>query len=728
MLPRLTALSAALVLGAAMAAPTASAAPILLTHQTTAIADVNNDGVVAPGDDLAILETVHNGGASTLTGLSATLTSSTPGVTVTQGTVSYPDIAAGADGVSVVPLRVAVASSLPCGTPLSFTLAFTSAAGTASVPFTVATGYTGGFVDYAGSPAIIGDSTPTLRLLSSGLTANGTTNVSDAGIVKAVQVTVGDLVYADIGALGIDLVAPDGTRANLIDHRGAPGDGFTGTQIVPGDPDSLAGAVSPFTGTFHPDGDLSALIGTSQHGVWRLAIGSVGAGTGPAGRLNSWTLRVATADCTPLSYARLDLSATRVDPGDPVDLDASGSFSVNGPITGYEWDLGTGTFGAPTAGATRTDSFPRGRYTLRVRASDAGAPVGIATQILVVSLAPVADIQLPGTPVKQGQTAALDGSASTDPEGAPIAQYDWDVDGDGEFDDAVGAQPDVLFAVAGAQTIGLRVTDVDGATATTSAGLFVTPTTPPVAAIAGTPNPVVAGDRVAFDASGSTDPDGTVVGYAWDLDGNGSFETSTGASPFATSAYPHATALSVRVRVTDNDGRTGVAALPLTVRAAPGGAAVDPGTGGRTGGGSGGAAGPGGAGGAGEPDGSAGGATTLGASLAGVPIQGLKVVRTKGLGLRCVADRAATCTITATLAPDIARRLGLSKSRKRAYVLGRGSAKLTKAGAATVAVRLSRKAVGRLGHTRQVRVIVSGQAVDATGAKVTLRRAILLRR
>lgn len=82
MLPRLTALSLALVLGAAIAAPTADAAPVLLTHQATAIVDAPNDGVVAPGDDLAILETVHNGGASTLTGLSATLTSSTPGVII----------------------------------------------------------------------------------------------------------------------------------------------------------------------------------------------------------------------------------------------------------------------------------------------------------------------------------------------------------------------------------------------------------------------------------------------------------------------------------------------------------------------------------------------------------------------------------------------------------------------------------------------------------------------
>lgn len=110
-----------------------------------------------------------------------------------------------------------------------------------------------------------------------------------------------------------------------------------------------------------------------------------------------------------------------------------------------------------------------------------------------------------------------------------------------------------------------------------------------------------------------------------------------------------------------------------------------------------------------------------------MPIQGLKLVGTNGLGLRCTADRAATCTVTATLQSGDARRLGLSKSKK-AYVLGTAKTKLTKAGAATVTVRLSSKVVKRIKRTRQVLVIVAGEAIDGAGAKVTLRRAVLLRR
>lgn len=68
-LARRLALGTALVLGL-VAAPAAQAAPLPLTHQSTAVSDTPNDGVLAPGDELAILETVHNGGGSTLTGLS----------------------------------------------------------------------------------------------------------------------------------------------------------------------------------------------------------------------------------------------------------------------------------------------------------------------------------------------------------------------------------------------------------------------------------------------------------------------------------------------------------------------------------------------------------------------------------------------------------------------------------------------------------------------------------
>ena len=113
------------------------------------------------------------------------------------------------------------------------------------------------------------------------------------------------------------------------------------------------------------------------------------------------------------------------------------------------------------------------------------------------------------------------------------------------------------------------MTDGDGAQRTATTTLNVIATTPPSPAFVATPNPVVAGQPVTFDAGGSTD-DGTIVRYEWDLDGNGSYETDGGASPLVTRSFPNATVMSIGVRATDDDGRTAVARSALVVNAPAG--------------------------------------------------------------------------------------------------------------------------------------------------------------
>ena len=42
---------------------------------------------------------------------------------------------------------------------------------------------------------------------------------------------------------------------------------------------------------------------------------------------------------------------------------------------------------------------------------------------------------------------------------------------------------------------------------------------------------------MAFNASGSTDVDGTITKYEWDLDGNGTYETDTGTTKTTIATY-----------------------------------------------------------------------------------------------------------------------------------------------------------------------------------------------
>ena len=72
-----------------------------------------------------------------------------------------------------------------------------------------------------------------------------------------------------------------------------------------------------------------------------------------------------------------------------------------------------------------------------------------------------------------GETVHFDGSLSNDDAGDPIVSWMWDLDGDGQFDDASGEDIDHVFTAPGRYDVGLKVTDADGDTDTTSQTVVV---------------------------------------------------------------------------------------------------------------------------------------------------------------------------------------------------------------------------------------------------------------
>jgi hypothetical protein len=90
------------------------------------------------------------------------------------------------------------------------------------------------------------------------------------------------------------------------------------------------------------------------------------------------------------------------------------------------------------------------------------------------NLGPLAKAGATASIAVRGQPCTLNGSASIDFDGS-IAAYEWDTDGDGEYDLSAGGAGSVdhVFETAGSRTVGLRVTDDAGATDVASTGILV---------------------------------------------------------------------------------------------------------------------------------------------------------------------------------------------------------------------------------------------------------------
>ncbi len=175
----------------------------------------------------------------------------------------------------------------------------------------------------------------------------------------------------------------------------------------------------------------------------------------------------------------------------------------------------------------------------------------------------------PTTPIT-GQEVLFEDDDSSDPDGS-IVTREWDVDGDGDFDENVtGATFTRSYQVPGTKTVRLRVTDDDLATDTRTRTFNVAAPPPnrlPVVQFSVTPPSPMVGEQVTLK-SFSYDPDGSIKELRWDLDGDGDFsEDVGGATAFTT--FLTAGPRIVRLRVTDNEGGVQTDTVEITVRAAP---------------------------------------------------------------------------------------------------------------------------------------------------------------
>ncbi|MBB5803363.1 subtilisin family serine protease [Saccharothrix ecbatanensis] len=152
----------------------------------------------------------------------------------------------------------------------------------------------------------------------------------------------------------------------------------------------------------------------------------------------------------------------------------------------------------------------------------------------------------------------FDASGSSDPDGT-ISSYAWDF-GDGTT--GTGVKPTHKYSKNGTYTVKLTVTDNSGKTATTSRRAVAGPQ-PPRASFSVTCRQAVC----SFDGSGSTDPNGDIVSYAWDF-GNGKTGTGVKAShTYSTTQYT--VTFTAKLTVTDSFDQKSTVSKQIRCHGAP---------------------------------------------------------------------------------------------------------------------------------------------------------------
>ncbi len=243
-----------------------------------------------------------------------------------------------------------------------------------------------------------------------------------------------------------------------------------------------------------------------------------------------------------------------------VSFDASGSTDSDGTVESYAWDFGDGNSGS---GAAPSHTYTgAGSFAATVTVIDDDGATAQAVQLITVTgnEAPLALISATPTEGHPGLVVNFDGSGSSDSDGT-IDSYAWDF-GDGNF--GSGATPSHAYTAAGNYTATLTVTDDDGATGQATQLITVAENEVPLALISAAPTEGHPGLVVNFDGSGSSDLDGTIDSYAWDF-GDGNF--GSGATP--SHAYTAEGNYTATLTVTDDDGSTGEASIPITIDPSP---------------------------------------------------------------------------------------------------------------------------------------------------------------
>jgi hypothetical protein len=272
-------------------------------------------------------------------------------------------------------------------------------------------------------------------------------------------------------------------------------------------------------------------------------------------------------------------SITAAPSGDGNPTHAQFSFSDGLLNADFECKLDQGPYepcGAP--GATTYTSLAAGEHTFAVRDAGNGETEPATATWGVEQVPPAVGLAIPQGLMTNDRTPTFGGAAGTadeDTDAVTLRIYALTIDdahlrrtvqatrnGAAWSATVTPALPDGLYVAQAQQS------DLAGNAGFSEDRTFVVDGTPPEAVYGVSPEPVLTGHQVTFDA-GASDDDDVIVRYEWDLDGDGDFERDTGASHVTKKTYSAPGQRDPAVRATDRAGNRAVYRAPLVVAPDP---------------------------------------------------------------------------------------------------------------------------------------------------------------
>jgi hypothetical protein len=269
--------------------------------------------------------------------------------------------------------------------------------------------------------------------------------------------------------------------------------------------------------------------------------------------------------------------AQSVDEGTLATLTGSGSDPDSDALT-FAWTRLAGPMVTLADAASANPSFTAPLVSTDVPivfelvVSDGTAMSAVSSVMVIVhnvNVAPIVTVSIPPT-ADERSTVTLMATAS-DPDGDTLG-YQWRQTSGPAVTLLTPTAASASFIapeVTVSTPLGFEVTVSDATLTANASGVVnvVNVNRPPIAVINGASREVKAGEVVTLDASGSSDPDGEAISFAWSQPGGDAVALSATDTAVATFTMPKTGALTFRVTVSDPQGATGEAEVTLTASA-----------------------------------------------------------------------------------------------------------------------------------------------------------------